>query len=87
MSVPLVLALDPATLTAVGLGLTALTGATSLIGGLTAPKAPSAPAAPPPSSLPQGTPSTNKAPGSSFLAAAAGAPPAAQQGGKTLLGQ
>lgn len=89
MTIPLTLAFDPATLTAIGIGLSGLAGVGSLANSLfNAPKAPSLPAPTPPASSPVGTPGTNKAPGGpSFLAAAAAPPPTSQQGGKTLLGQ
>ena len=88
MPIPLLLAVDPVTLTAIGVGISALTGIGSVIASATnKPKPPAMPAPTPPATTPQGSPDTNKPAGNSFLAAAAGAPAAAQQGGKTLLGQ
>jgi hypothetical protein len=88
--ITLVLA-DPASLTAIALGASALTGAGSLAAQLfsSGPKAPAMPAPTPPANTPVGTPSSNKGGvgGQSFLAAAAAAPGAQQQSGKTLLGQ
>lgn len=82
--------LDPATLTALGIGLAGLSGAAGVATQLFSPKAsaPSMPAPTPPSQTPTGTSSTNKVgSGPSFLAAAAAPPTAGQQSGKTLLGQ
>ena len=78
---------DPATLTAVALGASALTGAGTLAAtALNKPKAPSTPAPAPPSQNPTGTPTTNaNQPAPSFLAAAA-APQGGQAASKTLLG-
>jgi len=80
-------ALDPATLTAIGVGISALTGAGTLAAtALNAPKAPSTPAPAPPSQNPTGTPTTNaNTPQPSFLAAAA-TPQGGQTATKTLLG-
>lgn len=85
---------DPVTITAIGLGVSALAGAGGVAASLiNKPKAPSAPVeapAPSPQSQPQGTPSSaapQQTP--SFLAAAAGPGQANTTGGqgKTLLGQ
>lgn len=86
--IPLLLA-DPATLTALALGGSALAGLGTTAATLfNQPKAPAQPGPTPPASTPTGTPSTNKsATGPSFLAAAAAPPQSGQTGGKTLLGQ
>lgn len=86
---------DPVSLTAIGLGITALTGAagvaTSLINKPKAPAAPNVPAPTPPASNPQGTPGSAVPQQSPSFLAAATTP---QQGstigggsGKSLLGQ
>jgi hypothetical protein len=85
---------DPATLTAIGLGISALSGAAgataSLINKPKAPAPPQAAPAPPPQSQPQGSPTSGvpqQTP--SFLAAAASPNQSNTTGGqgKTLLGQ
>ena len=80
---------DPVTLTAIGIGVGALSGAGTLAATLLTPKpaAPSMPSPSAPSQSPTGTPDTNKsASGPSFLAAAA-APQQGQTANKGLLGQ
>src|SRR6185437_14626223 len=87
--------IDPATLTAIGLGVSALAGtagaAASIINKPKAPAPPEAAPAPPPQSQPQGSPTSGvpqQTP--SFLAAAASPSQSNTTGsgaGKTLLGQ
>lgn len=82
---------DPITLTAIGLGVSAAAS----VGGAAAafmnrPKAPSVPGAPPtpaPAQQPTGSPQGSTPTGQPSFLAAAAAPAAVQQGGKTLLGQ
>lgn len=79
---------DPATLTAVGIGLSGLSAAgglaSSLFGGKSAPAMP-APSAP--AQSPVGSPDSNKPSGSPSFLAAAAAPAAGQSAQKSLLGQ
>lgn len=80
-------AIDPATLTAVGVGLSTLIGGASLVSSLSnKPAAPSMPAPAAPTQTPTGSPTTNAQSSPSFLAAAA-APTSGQTGQKSLLGQ
>lgn len=86
-----ILAFDPVTLTAIGLGVSALGSIGGAAAGLAnRPKAPAVPNTPP-TPTPIQQPTANAAPTSaagqpSFLAAAA-APQSGQAPGKTLLGQ
>src|SRR5690348_14270480 len=92
---PFVFGIDPVTLTAIGLGISALAGAGGTVASLAnRPKAPAAPMTPPtpaPEQQPQGSQTSGQPQQSpSFLAAAAA--PTQQQTigggqGKTLLGQ
>ena len=91
----LVLAIDPVTLTAIGLGISALAGAGGTVASIVdkpkAPAAPNVPAAPPPAGQPQGSATSNMPQQTPSFLAAATAP--GQQNtigggnGKTLLGQ
>lgn len=84
----LILAIDPLTISLIGLGLGAASGAASLFGGSSAPAAPTIPAAAPPVQPPVGDQSTNKsAQAPSFLAAAATPTQNQSSGAKSLLGQ
>lgn len=87
MNVPLTLAIDPLTISLLGLGLGAIGGATSLFSG-GAPEAPAIPPAAPPVQPPVGDQNTNKsAQAPSFLAAAATPNQNQSSGAKSLLGQ
>lgn len=87
---PFAFALDPVSLTAIGLGLSGLGAAGGAAAQLLSrPKAPPVPKTPPtpaPAQQPAPPPTTGPAGGPSFLAAAA-TPPLSMQAGKTLLGQ